>query len=539
MTTTDLQQGNGDTHEQDSDYTWDISTEIDIVLERDIITCSSTNVNIDGTTATIVAAGNYNIYGTLDDGQIVVETESEDPVRLILNSVNISNSTSAPIYVSNAEKTIVILKDGTQNYLTDASTYIYASSEDDEPNAALFSKDDLSISGTGSLVISANYEDGIASKDGLIINNGTIEIVAEDDGVRGKDYLMINDGDITIDAGGDGMKSNNDEDAALGYILIKGGSFDIDAATDAIQATTDLLIQAGDFQIITAGGSSGSSSSDTAKGLKAGDYIVVEGGSFVLNTYDDAIHSNNNMLINYGTFSISSNDDGIHADSILIINNGEITITKSYEGIEGRIVAINGGDINVTASDDGINVAGGNDGSAVGSFHPDDYYTSEDHYLSIAGGRIVVYSVGDGVDANGWIEMTGGVVLVHGPTTEREGAIDFDISFDIYGGTLIAAGSSRMAQTPESTDDQFSTLIYFNSSQSAGQLVNIQSEDGTSLMIFKPAKYYDSIAFSSPDLKEGTDYSVYLGGSHTGTNEGGLMEGGTYTPGSKYTVFNL
>ena len=149
----------------------------------------------------------------------------------------------------------------------------------------------------------------------------------------------------------------------------------------------------------------------------------------------------------------------------------------------------------LVVSDDGLNVAGGNDGSGInrpggggGGFNPPD----TNYYLYLNGGYIVVDAAGDGIDVNGSIEMTDGVVIVNGPTSSMNGALDYDGSFKITGGFLVAAGSSGMAQAPGNASTQNSLLLNFNSSRQAGSLVHIQSSAGKGILTFAPTKTYQS-----------------------------------------------
>ena len=169
---------------------------------------------------TITAAGTYVVSGSLDDGQIVVDTEDKETVRLVLNGADITCSTSAPIYVKSADKIILILADGTENQVTDGDSYVLEDAESDEPNAAIFSKSDLTINGDGSLIVKANYNDGIASKDDLKIVSGDITVDAVNDAIKGRDCIGVKDGTIKVTAGGDGLQSTNDEDPEKGFICI-------------------------------------------------------------------------------------------------------------------------------------------------------------------------------------------------------------------------------------------------------------------------------------------------------------------------------
>jgi hypothetical protein len=244
-----------------------------------------------------------------------------------------------------------------------------------------------------------------------------------------------------------------------------------------------------------------------------------------INAADDGINSNNDLTIDDGALTIASGDDALHSDATLTINDGTIDITQSVEGVESVVITLNGGDINVVANDDGINVAGD--------------LTGVDYRLFINGGFVAVYAGGDGIDANGAIEMTDGVVLVHGPTNAGNGAIDYDEYFNVSGGLLVAAGSAGMAQAPSATSTQNSVLIRFSGTQPAGTLVHIQNSAGEDVLTFAPAKTFGSLVLSSAELVMGEQYTIYLGGGATGTATDGLYRGGTYTPGMQYTQFTV
>jgi len=530
---------NEDDHEDDEDYTWDSSDVITITLNVDSISVDDENgTTINETTLTITSAGTYSISGTLEDGQIVVDTNDEETVKLILNGVNISSTTNAPVYVADAEKTVIILADNTENYLTD--------NEDSVDNGTLLSKDDLTIYGDGSLTVSGNANDAIRSNDGLIIKSGNITVTSVDDGIRGKDYLVIKGGNITVNSVGDGLKSDNAEEEVRGYISIEDGTIDITSTQgDAITAQTDLLVTGGIITLTSGGGSVVTPDEDVStKGLKAGVCIVIDDGDFTISSSDDAIHSDHMILINNGTYHIASGDDGIHADTSLEINGGTFVISQSYEGLESTIVTINNGHFQINSSDDGINVAGGNgDGFAPGGGWGGGggFGTPGEYYIYINGGFIYIDSDCDGLDSDGYIEMSGGVVIINGPVPGSfpNGAIDYGGgSFNLTGGILVAVGMSDMAQGPSTSSTQYSVLVNFRSPQSANTLVNIQTASGETVLTFSPTKTYQSIVFSSPELATGS-YDLYLGGNSTGTLSYGIYEDGTYSPGTKYTSFTI
>lgn len=515
-------------------------------------TVDGAGVTVDESTILIDSAGIYSLSGSLTDGQLIVDTDDEEQVTLVLNCVDLRSSTSAPIYIKNAEIAAIVLEDGTENYVSDATSYVYENADDDEPNAAVFSDDDLVISGTGSLTVVANFNDGISSKDSLTINEATLTVTSVDDGIRGKDSLTINDVNITLDVQGDGLKSDNEDDETVGWMTINSGTFNINAGGDAIQAVNILTINGGTFDIVTAGGSNQVMSEDlSAKGVKSDVQVVINDGNFTLNTADDAVHSNDAVVINGGTFTIATADDGMHADNTLDVNGGVINITQSYEGLESGVLTINAGDMSIVASDDGLNVAGGNDGSGMMGMGgpggggrgapPQDQFTVTDstYLMYINGGTIVVNAEGDGLDANGSIVMTGGTVIVNGPQGNRDGAIDYDGGFEISGGYVIAAGSAGMAQAPGNTSSQYSIAINFNTSLSAGTLVHIQNSAGEDILTFAPEKNFQSLVVSSPELVSGETYTIFTGGSSDGTVTNGVYEGGAYSDGTEYGTLTL
>jgi hypothetical protein len=512
----------GEDHEDSDDYVWDNSSVVQITLNGSSISVDGSGATVSGSTVTISSAGNYEISGTLSDGQIQVNTEDKEAVRLILNGINVTNTTSSPIYISNAKKTIIILSDNTTNYLTDSANYVFIEGVT-EPNATLFSHDDFTIYGSGELIVDANYNDGIASKDGLVIANGTINVNAVDDGIKGKDYMVIKDGNFTINAEGDAIKASNNEDLNGGWIQIESGTFNISTGGNGIIAESALEIEYGDFTIESGGGkNSYLSTDDSAKGIKSTSGFLIEDGIFNINSSDDCVYSSEDLTINDGDFLLETGDDAIHSDETIVINGGEINITTAVEGIESPSITINDGDFYLQTSDDAINAAG-----------------SDSNYLYINGGYLVLNAAGDGLDSNGDMFMTGGTVIINGPTAQDNSPIDADGTFKLDGGFLIGSGyGSTMDHAGNTTSNQNSVVITLSSTQSAGSLFHIEDSSGNTLVTFKPEKNYKSIVFSSTAFVNGT-YKIYLDGSSTGTETDGVYENGNYTSGTLYKEFTV
>lgn len=537
-----------------------------ITLSNNSISAEGDGVEVVDKTITINSGGTYEVSGTLEDGQIIVDSADEINVYIVFNGVDISCSNSAPIYVKSAKNTIITLADNSENYLSDGSEYLYEEVNDDgtvtdEPSACIFSKDDLTINGNGTLNVVGNYNNGITSKDDLKITAGTVNVTAINNGLKGKDSITIKGGEITVNSTGDGVKSDNTEDTTKGYIIIEGGSLNITSGGDGIQAETTLTISDGDINIVSGGGSSNaathtesfqmgpwanpsntssSSSSETgsAKALKAGTALTVDGGNITIDSADDSIHTNDTVTINGGKFQIKAGDDGIHADSALVINGGDINITESYEGLEAADITINDGNINLVASDDGLNAAGGNDTSQSAGVFGGDKFSASNGTITINGGYIVIDVAGDGVDSNGSITMTNGTVIVNGPENSGNGALDYDTTFDISGGVFVAAGNNGMVQAPSTSSSQASINVSLPSS-SSNSMVSILDASGNTILSFTPSKTYQSVVISTPELVIGSNYSVYYGGSNSGSESDGLYTDGSASGGTELINFTL
>lgn len=495
------------------------SANADIVLGESI-TSSADGVVIDGSTVTITKKGTYTVQGTLADGQIIVDCESGN-VELVLGGVDITNKSGSAIYAKDGDLTLT-LDNGSVNIVTDGSEY-NVDSDENSPNASIFTQDDLTIAGNGTLQVYGNYNNGINCKDNFSMESGEVHVKSVDDGIIGKESVTVLDGALTISAEGDGIKSTYSEDVALGYVKIENGTFNITCGGDAITAQTDLTISNGTFNLITGGGSENgathtesfgfwsndtdnSSDSVSAKALKAGSSITAANGTFVIDSADDAFHSNGTGIVSGGTWNITSGDDGFHADTQLEIADGEILVSKSYEGIESAIVLVSGGNISVTASDDGVNVAGGNDSSAMGRPGENSFNADNGQYLKITGGTLYVNAEGDGLDSNGSATIEGGTVYVDGPTNSGNGALDYNSSFTVTGGTLIACGSTGMMQVP--TSDSTINSISVTQNFSAGSKVTIKNSSGDEVISYTLNKTAGNVTFTSALFIAGETYTA-------------------------------
>lgn len=559
-----------------------------VILNDANTTIDGEGVTFQNNVLTITAPGSYLIKGTLSDGHIAVKSpDTEKKVKLYFDSVNIHCTDTAPVYVEESGKeTIIILADGSQNTLSDNADRAVPEGEDTEyATAVIYSKDDLQIEGGGTLTIEANFNKGIYSKDDLQIRGGVLNITSADDALRGKDSIEISGGTFNLNSRGDAIRTSNETDEDKGDILISAGTFSITSELDGIQAVSDLLISGGDFAITTGGGSgeikttndrgfgsfpgarpsdssafeAESENSVSSKAIK-GNSIVISGGTFTIDSLDDALHSGSSLTVKSGTFSVKSGDDGFHAETALEISGGSINILQSYEGLEGESIKIADGTVHVVSSDDGLNAAssseqsenpnapwgqenqtpqasatglgfgnrpnkggsGGGKGGGMGEYN-------SASVIEISGGTLTVNADGDGIDSNGDIRITGGEVCVFGPESNGNGALDYAGSCTVTGGTLLAAGSSGMNQ---SVSGGSVPCVNISCNVSGNTLFTILDENEQVIVSFVSPKSFSSVVFAGDSLDKNEKVSAYTGGTHSGEAANGIYGDGSYTKGT-------
>ena len=528
--------------ERDLAGTYEESEAVYVTLSDDGITGETDGVVIDGQTVTITEEGTYVFSGTLSEGQIVVDAD-DAKVQIVLDNVDITCATSAAVYVKSAEKVFVTLAEGSQNTLRNTDEYVAI--DDNNIDAVIFSKSDLTLNGTGSLTIESANGHGIVSKDDLKITGGTYDITAAGHALSGKDSVRIADGTFVLTAGKDGIHSENEDNEEKGYIYIADGDFTITSDGDGMDASNIVQIEDGTFDITAGGGAANSQkthesdmpggpgggmpqngerpdgenmpqdtttdeSGTSTKGIKAGGGMYLNGGTYQIDSADDSIHSNANITIADGTYTLATGDDGVHADDALIVNGGTITVTESYEGLEGLTVTINDGTIDITASDDGINAAG--------------------EKMELNGGYIHILAGGDGMDSNGDLTINGGEIYIDGPSDNGNSAIDYgDRSSDngnsaidygdrssayVNGGTLVAIGSSGMAEGMSDSSKQKVLMVKLGEKMEAGDVVLTDSE-GNVIVSYTALKSYDCVIISTAEVESGAAYTLTTSGTTT------------------------
>lgn len=540
--------------DEDTNGTPDISGATVITLADGNTAVNGDGAAVNGSVVTVTQAGCYVVSGTLSNGQLRVESEGDGAVLLVLDGVYIHSDTTAPLFIRKSAKTIITLAGGSQNTLSDSADAVYEDEENQEPSGALFSKSDLTVNGDGQLTVTANFNDGIVSRDGLKIAGGKVNVTAADDAVMGRDYVLVGGGELTLTANGDGIKSTNDAGETVGFVSIEDGFVAVDSEADGIQAESFLSISGGKVTVTSGGGSvngtanaeydfgwgmSSVDSSSGGKSLKAGLTLSISGGELQLDAADDAIHSNDTVLISGGTITAAAGDDGVHADSVLTVSNGSLTLTKSYEGLEAKTITIDGGELSITASDDGVNASSGSSETSGDRGMGGDPFAADDSAFIINGGSLSVDAQGDGLDSNGVITMNGGTVYVTGPSNSGNGTFDYASAMNIRGGTLIAVGSIGMAQTPSLNTQE--SIVWSGCSMNSSDVFAVTASDGTCIAQITATRTAQWAYITSDSLKEGEEYTVSCGGdSQTLTlvsggnaigNAYGGMGGGMGVPG--------
>ena len=372
---------------------------------------------------TITSAGTYILTGEYR-GMIVIDAGGEDKVQLVLKNASIVNENGPAIYVRSADKVFLTAAEGSVNTVSDGADYTLVD-DGTTVDAAVFSRDDLTINGSGELTIVGNFRHAVVSRDDLVITAGDLTVKAENVGLNGRDSVRLSGATVSITAGTDGIRSENGSEDGKGFVSAVDSMITIVSGRDGIQAETVFTAENAGIGITAGGGSSagGFGAGGTGKGVKAGVSAVIDGGSYRIDASDDAVHTDGSLLIRDGDITLLSGDDGLHADEKAEISGGILDIT-ACEGIEATVVLLSGGDISIRASDDGVNAAGKSLLCTPA--------------VEITGGTLsVTMGAGDtdGVDSNGALVISGGTVSVNG-----QSAFDFDGSVTFSGGTVYVNG---------------------------------------------------------------------------------------------------
>lgn len=478
--------------DRDSDPSYDADSATVISLADDNIKITGDGAKASAaSTVSITKEGTYILSGSLSDGQIIIETATDEKVQLVLDGVSLASSQSAPLHIKESDKVFITLADKSTNTLTGPASYSEEASKNNI-DGVIFSKADLTINGNGSLSVTASSGHGIVSKDDLIITGGSIDVTASGDGLQGKDCVKIKDGTINIDSENDGIRSSNSEDKGRGFITVDGGNITVDAGYDGLQAATALRIADGELNITTGGGSEYASTEDDwgsswgsnkpdarPNGMggdtgspeqpdgnpgqpgisngsmenpgQPGDMKKTDDGSLQTGNTDSAdtaddppsakgLKANIDVRILGGNITIDSSDDAVHSNSDVHIKNGNINASTGDDGVHADYdLVVKGGSINITQSYEGL------EGNTVtidgGSLN----IKASDDGLNAAGGKDGSSTDGRAgqndfaADESAYIEINGGTINI----TASGDSLDSNGSLTITGGTITLTGPTQ------------------------------------------------------------------------------------------------
>ena len=425
-----------------------------ISIQNDTVSIDGNGATADGKIITISEAGTYQFSGKLSEGQIKVKTDGN--VNFIFDNFSLSNSKDAPI-VGETGNLNIYLNENTENTVSDQRA---ANTEEENTST------ESTYAQNGDGISNASADKGAASN-----TSDENASTKTDTSEETYDAAIYSENDITI--------------SGKGKLTVEGGY------EDAIHSMTNLTIEDGTYTITA-----------SHHGLNAKKLLTVQDGSFDITTVEDALHSKGDVTVEKGTIDINAGDDALHADNTLTVKDGTINIKNSNEGLEGITVNVEGGDIAISSTDDGINAAGEpEDGSTV------------NYAINISGGKIKIVPGGDGIDSNGDLNVSGGTIIVDGPSDGGNAPIDYDGTATVTGGTILASGNSGMFQSFNGQNSTQSSIVYYLSGNgNAGDSIKITDDSGKEIFSSSDlTQSYNAVLYSSPELENGKTYKVSAG----------------------------
>lgn len=462
------------------------------------ISLSGTEAYISGVGAmasdgvvTIVYPGTYRVTGQMTDGQLLVNCEDYDgAVYIILDGADISYSTGPALYVAQADETVIVLAEGTENILRDGTDYTIQEAQGQQSGAALYSADEIVIQGEGVLTVIGQAADGIRSKDGLTIEAGSLSVTAADDGIQGSDHVTVTGGVVAVASGGDGIHTTE------GAVTVSGGSLTIASGGDGIDAAAEVSVAGGTLNITAGSGPENYAAialaDASAKGLK-GTEVMISDGAVTISAADDGLHGDN-VTVTGGTVTIATGDDALRADGTVTLAGGVITVTESYEALEGAGAVISGGAITLAAETNGMDIGTGG--------------------LTLSGGSVALTAARP-VSVDGSVLLTSGAAYL--TATGDEAPMEFE-SIAVTGATLAVFANVDSAAFQAGGTVPGSMLFVLPAAVEAGTAMTLADISGAELFTLTPDADCSAVLIASGALAQGQSYTLTAGEtSLTGT----------------------
>ena len=469
------------THYTNEDLTWDSSGEKTIDLANPTAT---DGVSVENGTITITSGGTYRLTGEYS-GQVKIEAAKTDTVRLVLDNAKITNSTGAAINVVSAAEAIIYTAAGTTNTVADEANY--TATGDDDPDAAIYSTANLTLTGEGSLSVEGVYEEGIHTTGGLVIASGTLEVNAANTGIKGKDYVDITGGIVNVTAAQDGIKSTNTDDESMGFTRLSAGSVTISAGDDGLKAPHTLEISGGTLNI-----------EKSNEGIEA-QYINILDGDVTVNSTDDGINASLKDSSS-DTSSDTTSGTATTGQQTQQNQNGQVQQAPAGGGAApGGSQGSTGQNQNMPQPPTDGTMPGGGGGT----------FEVVDAAINISGGTVTVNAEGDGIDSNGTATFSGGTVTVNGPAAGGNNALDSNGDLLLNGGTVTAGSTADMFEAPSSASTSGYLKITDSSALTQGSTVQVTDSSGTVVANYKiTTSGVQLVLVSNKNIVKGQSYTV-------------------------------
>ena len=469
------------THYTNEDLTWDSSGEKTIDLANPIAT---DGVSVENGTITITSGGTYRLSGEYS-GQVKIEAAKTDTVRLVLDNAKITNSTGAAINVVSAAEAIIYTAAGTTNTVADEANY--TATGDDDPDAAIYSTANLTLTGEGSLSVKGAYEEGIHTTGGLVIASGTLEVNAANTGIKGKDYVDITGGIVNVTAAQDGIKSTNTDDESMGFTRLSAGSVTVSAGDDGLKAPHALEISGGTLNI-----------EKSNEGIEA-QYINILDGDVTVNSTDDGINASLKDSSS-DTSSDTTSGTATTGQQTQQNQNGQVQQAPAGGGAApGGSQGSTGQNQNMPQPPTDGTMPGGGGGT----------FEVVDAAINISGGTVTVNAEGDGIDSNGTATFSGGTVTVNGPAAGDNNALDSNGDLLLNGGTVTAGSTADMFEAPSSASTSGYLKITDSSALTQGSTVQVTDSSGTVVANYKiTTSGVQLVLVSNKNIVKGQSYTV-------------------------------
>ena len=464
--------------DRDYEVGYDESTAVIITLTGDTAQASGAGVTVEGGTVTLTQEATYVLTGTLN-GTVVIDMDSAAKPHIILKNASVTSDDSAALNVVQADKVFVTLAEGTENTLANGGSFAESETGVD---GAVFSKDDITFNGAGSLTVTSPAGHGVVGKDDVVFTGGAYTVSAASHGIDANDSVRIDNASLTVDSGKDGVHCENSDDTTKGFVYIASGTLTVEAEGDGVSAGTDLTVEDGDISVIAGGGSANAAqkTSDGWGQFRGGmGGPGMGGGRPGMGGAPEAPDSDG------GTVGLAyETEQSLTAESLAASDaDSDSTSIKGLKA-DGNIF-VNGGAITVDAADDAIH---------------------SNSSVTVTEGTLTLTSGDDGIHADDTLTVSGGSILVDCPTMGDTSPFDYETTASITGGTLIATGSSNMAEGFTSASQ--GVIAGRISEQSGGTSLSVTDGSGSEILSTTPENSYNYILISS-----GGTYNLTVGGN--------------------------